>query len=285
MNPTPPKKKITIQILFCFLLILCFVYLCHRVSASANKLASRNASDTLILLVELATESGDKYIQAKTLFAELLQAYAKHMEQRELYWLLRLPPFSKKNVVKELKRVADDLENTAQTNTRDAIDVAQKSIAEFLIKSKLFTAEPIVTLEPEVIPDDIQGHIRNSLDDTHKKTERYANNEQRTLDDARAVCMANRKAIVCLYLSRFNYQEIVDEEELRRFRTDINRTIYYNQVLQKTYEEDNPNYKLLGGYSDSELRRLGLLQAIIDNDIQQAQDLLQTVLIKAGIQL
>jgi len=82
--------------------------------------------------------------------------------------------------------------------------------------------------------------------------------------------MANRKAIVYLCLARFNYQEIVDEEELRRFRTDINRTVYYNRVLQKTYEEDNPNYKLLGEYSDSELRRLGLLQAIIYNDIHQA---------------
>lgn len=283
MNPNPPKKKITIQILFCFLLILCFFYVCSKVWATSKNLASRNASDTLILLVELATESGDDYSQAKILFVEQLQVYAEHMKQRELHWLLRLSPSPRKNAAKELERVADYLEKADQINARQAIEKASESIAKFLTESKTFTDEPITTFEPEAISKEIQTLINTSLDKTNEKTDIYASDPN--VAKSRAACMANRKAIVYLYLARFNYQEIVDEEKLRRFRTDINRTIYYNRVLQKTYKEDNPNYKLLGEYSDSELRRLGLLQAIIDNDIQQAQDLLQTVLVKAGIQL
>lgn len=80
---------------------------------------------------------------------------------------------------------------------------------------------------------DIQNAIRNSLEEAHEKADRYAN-EPRTVDDAKAVCMANRKAIVYLYLARFGYQEIVNQETLKKFRIDINRTTYYNQLLQQT---------------------------------------------------
>lgn len=291
MNPTPPKKKITIQILFCFLLILCFFYVCSKVWATSNNLASRNASDTLMLLVELATESGDNYIKAKEDFAEMLLSYSNHMKQRELHWLLKIPLLLRKNAAKELERVRKVLISTAKINDCNSINEARDSIYEFLTKSKLFTDEPTTTFGPEVISGEIQKVIIDSLNEANSNSEDFANNKSRTEEDAKKVCLSNRKAIVYLYLARFNYQEFIDEETVKEFRTNINRTIYYNRLLQETEpikarkDVEDSFYKLLDKYTSSELRRLGLLQAIIDNDIQQSQDLLQTVLINAGILL
>jgi hypothetical protein len=253
-----------------------------KASVLANRLASRNASDTLILLIELATESGDDYIEANALFADLLRVYVEHMERRDLYWFLQLPCFSKKNVARELKCVANDLENDAQTNTREAIYVAKESIAVFLSESKPFTDETIITFEPKVISEEIKNLIRGSFNEVHEKVERYPNGPQ-TVDDAKALCMANRTAIVYLYLVRFGHEEIVEEEKLETFRTDINHTVYYNRLLQrsKTVKISHDVQQLLTEYSNSEIRRPLLLHAIIDNDIRQAQVLLQKALIEA----
>lgn len=280
MNSIRDKGRIIISVLVC-LVIICGLFLGNKVFGEAKKLNLHNATDSLMLLMELATESGDDYVQAKSDFLKILRDYTNHIEKRDLNWLLQLPPFSKKNVVKKLESVAKDLEEADDQNACKAIEKASESIAKFLTDSKMFTDEPITVFEPEVMSKEIQDAIRRSLKETHEKVERFAANESRTVDDARGVCMVNRKAIVYLYLARFGHQQIVDQEGLKNFRTDINQTIYYNRLLQQTYKEDDLNHKRLGAYSNSELRRLRLLQAIIDNDIQQAQVLLQIALIKA----
>lgn len=287
---TTHKKGIVIWLLVCLTILCCVFLMGAKASAVANRLALRNATDSLILLVELATEAGPDYNEAKALFAELLRTYSNQMERRDSYWLLQLPSFTKKNIAKDLKRVeAEYLRGNDQQNeeAHKKIEAAKNAIAKFLTESKLFTDEQIVTFEPEVIPEDIKNDIRDSLDEAHKKAEIYANNEPRTVDDAKAVCMANRKTIVYLYLVRFGYQKIVSQEKLRTFRTDINRTIHYNRILQQTDAlkgskgEDHSDYWRLERYCDSERRRLRLLQAIIDNDMQQAQVLLQIALIES----
>jgi hypothetical protein len=268
-------------------MIICLLFLANKVSGEANRLALRNASDTLILLVELATEAGPEYEEAKGMFVNLLGTYSNQMEGREGHWLLDVPPWWNKNVANELKGVAAHLEKADQSTACKAIEAASRRIALFLIDSKLFAKESVVTFQSEVIPEEIQNDIRNSLDDARQKVERYANGETPTLDDAKVVCMANRKAIVYLYLVRFGCRQIVGQEALKQFRTDINRTIYCNRFLQQTDAvkdgkgKPDSYYSRLEKYSNSETRRLRLLQAIMDNDFEQAQVLLQIALIEA----
>jgi len=276
------NKRMTIQILLFCLLILCFFYLCSEVSTAASRLSSRDASDTLILLVELATESGDNYIAAKSIFADLLMDYAGHMKRRELHWLLKIPPFMEKNVAGELERVRKNLKETAQINNCNAINEARDSILKVLKKSDLFTGQPTITSMPEVMSGELQKAIISSLNEANKKVEDYAHNKSRTVDDAKTVCLANRKAIVYLFLARFNYQEFVDGEAVRKFRTSIEQTIYYNRLLQEADKDvEGSHYKLLDKYTSAEMRRLGLLQAIMDNDIQKARTSLEISLMEA----
>ncbi len=283
MHFTTRKKKAIIWV-SAFLMVWCSLLIMGtNASRRAKTLALRNATDSLMLLIELASESGDDHAEDKAaLFVELLLTYAEHMEHRDSHWIFRFPLFSKNNAVEELKLAAKYLKKADQKNASEVINEASKSLTQFLNESKPFTDDPIITFEPELISEKIQNAIKESLEGAHEKAERYAN-EVRTVDDAKTLCMANRKAIVYLYLARFGHQQIVEQEKLRRFRTDLNRTINYNQLLQQPDNMDisEKDRSQLSEYSNSEIRRLQLLQAIMNNDIQQAQLLLQEEVIKA----
>lgn len=253
---------------------------------------SRNAADSLMLLVELEDECGGDYIQAKAAHAEILHKYVRHMESRQPYHLLLLPPFSKNNIVKELKRAAKDLggelspesEADQQKEARKKIEAASEAIAGFFSKSKPFTDEPIITFGPETetISEEIRTAIKESLKESHEKAEMYADDPN--MANSEAAHQASRKAMVYLYLARHGCQGIVSQETLRQFRTDMNRAVYYNRVLQQTDAikggegVKDSDYWLLDRRSVSEILWLRLLQLIIDNDIQQAQGLLRIAL-------
>lgn len=257
-------------------------------------LVQRNANDVLVLLSELATESGDDYIQAKSIHAEMLREYVEHMEKRSLSGLLALlhpklsPSKQLAHIVADLGeplRLSQGREADRQNEARKKIEAATMAIAQFFIRLEQFSGIRIITFRSEVISEELRNAIKISLVEAHEIVGECAENP--TVDSAEAACMANRKAMVYLYLARFGYQDFVNQEELKKFRRDINRTIYYNRVLQQTYKEDDPNHKRLGAYSNSELRRLRLLQAIIDNDIQQAREVLKTAIEEAipGIEI
>ena len=263
------RNIILILSLVCFAIFI--------VAAIANALEEakilnlRNANDSLMAIIELKKESGGNYNKAKADHIEMLRQYVGHMDSRDLSFLFQLPPFSNKNVTKELERAVEDLEKADQLNARKAIENASNSIAKFLAQSKSFTSEPITTFEPEVIPQELQTVTKKALADSHEKVEKYADDSNMT--NAEKACWTNRKAIAYVYLCRFGLQNFVDQEELRTFRTDMNRCIYYNRVLQQTSISEEERTRLTE-YSNSDIRRLQLLQAIIDNDIQQAQTLL-----------
>ena len=298
MNSITHKGSIIISVLVC-LVIVCFLFLVGKISGEAKTLNLQNATDCLMPLVELATEAGGNYggshIEAMKSHADMLQKYVDHMNKRnrDLSFLLQLPPFSRKNIVKRLENVVKNLREklTSQSEADqceeacEKIKAATKSIAQFLTELELFRGETIIDFEPEVISKDIQNTLKKSLKEAHDAAEEYA--KEQTVANAEIACMTNRQAIVYLYLARFGYQEIIDQEELKKFQTDINRAVYYNRLLQQTptvqsgKEVKGSDYDLLDQHSDSEIRRLRLLQTIIDNDIQQTQVLLRIALKKA----
>lgn len=170
-----------------------------------------------------------------------------------------------------------DKEVDSSDEARDKRDQASKEIAEYLKEWNFFSEKSAIIFEPEVMSEEIQAIIAYEFKDAHEKAEIYADNPN--LPNAEAACISNRRAIVFLYLARFGYQDFIDMDALKTFRTDINRTLYYNRVLQqsdpirqgkdlKGQAYENSDYAALDTHSDSELRRLRLLQAIIDNDVQ-----------------
>lgn len=282
---TTHKKGIEIYVLVCLTVLCSYLFVGAKVWRQAKTLNSRNAADSLMLLVELEDECGGDYIQAKAAHAEILHKYVRHMESRQPYHLLLLPPFSKNNIVKELKRAAKDLgeglspgsEADQQKEARKKIEAASEAIAGFFSKSKPFTDEPSIAFVPEAIPEEIRTAIVESLKESHEKAEMYA--DDTNMANSEAAHRANTKAIVYLYIARYGCLET-----LRQFRTDMSRAVYYNRVLQQNDAikggegVKDSDYWLLDRRSVSEILQLRLLQLIIDNDIQQAQALLRIAL-------
>jgi len=288
---TTSKKRIIIYISVWLIILCSFLFMGAKAYRQATMLNLRNAADSLMPLVELATESGGNYggnyIEAKKSHAEMIKKYVDHMNERNVSFLLRLPPFSKKNIVKYLEEIAEELgkEVHSKDEARKKIEQAAKSIVQFLAELEFFTEEQIIAFKSEVMSKEIKDALKESLKEAHDRAEIYANDLN--VANAEEACMTNRKAIVYLYLARFGYQEIIDQEMLRRFRTDLNQAIYYNRLLQQTEavkigkDKAGSDYELLDRHSDSEIRRLWLLQAIIENDVEQTQVLLRIAIKKA----
>lgn len=291
------KKSIIIRASVCFM-VLCSVLLAGaRASREAKTLSLRHASDTLMPLAELFTEGGGRFggchTKAQESHAEMVLRYVEHMNSRHVPFLVRLLPFSNDRIVKRLQKVGQELKDgvpsgndeVAQEEARRNIEEAAEAIGQLLTESGLLTAEPITTFEPEVMSEEIQDAIRNSLLEAHEKADIYAADPN--LANGEEACMTNRRAIIYLYLARFGYQEIIGEEELKTFRTDINRTLYQNGLLQQSDAikggkgTKGSDYSMLEQHSASERRRLRLLQAIMDNDIREAQVLLQIAILTA----
>lgn len=87
MTATQYKKRFAACLLGC-LMTICFFFLVGKVWGEAKKLSSRNASDTLMLLMELATEGGGKYggcyTKAQKSHAEMVQEYVGHINEKHI---------------------------------------------------------------------------------------------------------------------------------------------------------------------------------------------------------
>jgi len=273
------KEKNTIIIM-----AVCFMVLCSTLLVGARDLREsdtlnlRNVADSLILLTELATESSEDYIQAKADHIEMLRKYIKHMENRHKPWTFPL----KNNITEELKLAIkklekDEKEADQQVEASVKIATVSKAIAEFLNKHKLL----FIGSEPEVVSKEMQTVIKNLLNEAHKKTQTYINDLN--MINSEVAYRANRKAIVYLYLVRFECLEleIVNWKEFKNLSGDINRTIFWNRVLMKRSDTTERERSRLTKHSANELRHLRLLRAIIDNDMREAHAWLQITIKEA----
>lgn len=286
------KQKNTIVTKAPYFMILCSVVLYLMPLIRANDLANieaddlveisvlnvRNATDTLILLIELATESSGDYVRAKTDHIEMLNKYIKHMKNRNRPWLFENDIAEElKLVIKKLKE--DEKEVDRQMEACEKIEIASKTIAKFLNKHKLFINEPIVSPKPEVISEEMQTTIKDLLNEAHKKTQAYINDLN--MINSEIAYRANRKVIVYLYLIRSQWSEIITSEERINLAGDINRTIHWNQVLKKRSDVTEEERSRLTMCSANEFRHLRILRAIIDNDVREAHGWLKLAIKKA----
>lgn len=285
------KGKKMIISMASFFMVLCSVLLVGAKSLSeADTLNLHNVADSLILLTELATESSEDCVRAKVDHIEMLDKYVKHMENRHRPWAFVL----KNDITKELKLIIKTLEedrskdgsedlqwNEAyqQSEASVRIEIASKTIVDFLSKHKLFTYEPIVDFGSEVVSEEMKTTIRDLLNEAHKKTQTYINDLN--MLNSELAYRANRKAVVYLYLVRSQWLEIITLEELRELRGDINRTIYWNRVLKRSVEISREERLRLTKCSANELRHLRILHAIIENDMKEAHTWLQIAIKQA----
>ncbi len=279
------KGKKTIIAMALFSMVLCSVLLVGAENLrESDALNLCNVTDCLILLTELATESSEDCVQAKADHVEMLRKYVKHMDSRRkpLTFVLKDDIAEKlKVVIKELEKDEDEDEDEAdqQKEACSKIERASKTITKFLSKCELFVDNPVVASEHEVVSEEMQATIRELLNEAHKKTQAYLNDL--SMVNSEVAYRANRKTIVYLYLIRSECfrLDIGAWKEFTDFFGDINRTIYWNRVLERSTNEYERS--CLKRCSANELRHLRVLHAIMDNDMREAHFWLQLAIKEA----
>jgi hypothetical protein len=248
-------------------------------NANLPELVQRNVNDSLMLVVE-TKELGYDFIGAKNDHAYILQKYLGHMKKRNFSLLLRVlyPELSPR---KQLTSALADLnlkeKVTKQGQAENEIKKAAETVRQFVSKSQKFSDIQILILEHEDLPEELLNDAKSALDNSREYVEIYGNNL--TMPNAQEACRKNRTAITLAYLVRCAYQDFSSlEDELKQFRGDINRTIYYNDVLRGNKETSEENKELLGKYTKSERRRLKIVDAILDKDNHKAESLLRNTI-------
>lgn len=267
---------------------------CADDGKGSDELAWRCVSDGLLLYNELATESGRDFVKARKVHADLLSMY---VEAREADYVgALLTDEAAAGILKSLKSIKESLEKAVPPEgeqdpnawaEKDIKDASER-LGKILIGFEQYLKEPFDLNGFEKLGDRCREDLYVALKDVKAKLRAYindlttekANDLTMTIEKAVKLCEANRKAIVLLFLVRFarfedqgvnaeTSGEGLDLRVLRQFRGDINRTIYWNRILQKRLKGSDE--AVLKKYSDSELRRLRVLRAVLNKDMREAQ--------------
>ena len=281
-----------IVIIFTCLVIIC-VSIPVMLYANANlpELVRRNADDggMLMLLVEMQHEAGLDYIEAKKDYEYLLVKFREYMEERNCSLLLRVlyPELSpRKQLTLALAELSEPIDG--QEQAQEKINEATETIRQFVSKSQEFAGTKVSISELHDCPDELLNEAKSALDDSRKYVEIFGNNPN--IPNSQETCRKNRVAIALAYLIRCVLQDFDSlDDELRQFRGDINRTIYYNKILMKNNadllaSEQLPDVRkkelekenaLLEKYTANGHRRLVIVNALLDKDIHITEDFLR----------
>lgn len=258
-----------------FITIAVFLPALHA-EVKLTELVQRNADDSLMLKCEAEEESGKDFIIAREDHVYLLERYLGHMKKRFLSRLLQplYPELSPETQLRPIVGLLRDEEGDA----RKEIQATVGTIREFFRNSEKSSEIQIVSFKPEVLSEELLGAINEALNKSHEDVNKYE--QTQTVDNAETACRANRRAIALLYLARFDYRNF-DDKKLKQLRQDVDRTIYYNGVLERSASTSPKNRNLLRMYSKSEHRRLQIIQAILDSNMLEAKRLLETAIEEA----
>jgi len=272
---------------------------CADDGKASNKidLAWRYVSDGLLLYSELASESGSDFVKARNIHADLLNMYVREMEARQRDYAAALLTDEARSILNNLKSIKESLakavpkgEQNPNVWAEEDIKEASKQLGKFLKGFEPYLKEPFDLDGFEKLGDECRKKLDDALKDVKVKLREYIKlltvmkaDNHLAVKKAEELCEANRKAIVLLFLARFARFEDqgvkaeasnkgLDLRVLRQFRGDINRTIYWNGVLQKRLKGSDAS--VLKKYSASELRRLRVLRAVLNEDMREAQALL-----------
>jgi hypothetical protein len=289
-------------------LVFCFSNQRSRAKMAQEQFTLQMGYPMLVPLIELKSESGLAYDTAIECHYKLLSRYMKAVEECRPPLPLRLFAFPSETInFNGLKRLKNELgKPLLQVETgkplvgkekndeaRRRIEEVKKPASELLIELQQLLSKPIIPLRLKEIPAGLREDVEKVLKEGHDKVNAYVKGVEDNIELTQSVensglaCHENRKAVSLSFLASYMYEDFfVSKKTLTQFREDIDRCIDYNDRLCKSLSalEDEANkadIKRLGLYSQSELRRRDLVQAIIDDDMEKAQELLLAAMTKA----
>ena len=271
-----PIKRHPVLMFVVTVIVSSLLYL--SVNIGIAEVVRQNSYDIHILAAEQLNEIGPGFANESEQYAEIINRYTEHMEKRRLATLLRLlcPRYSPKkalaSVQRGLKKAAEDKD---EQKAEQAIYQAGLASNRLYVLSKRFLRSPIVWFKSEVVSDQLLADLDEALTKSTELADKLES--ERTMDAAIAACRGNRKGILLLFLYRLGFN---DKEKIERFLIDIKRARDCTILLAER-TGDETKQKFLYETASSENRRVKILEAMLDKDMEKACHLLTEAIERA----
>ncbi len=263
------KHKLCMSIGIMIIIIMFLSY----VSISVGNLVSHNACDVSMLGSEMLCESGPDFKSASEDNIKMVETYTNRMEDKYLAGILRVfckeysPMKGFEKALKTLKKAKD----SSQEECAKAIWLAGEQVEQYRMKAETFpNLVQLVLHKYQKVSDELVKDIKIALDESKKSLERFKKNP--TLENAVYSCEDDRWTMLLLFLARAGYNsghsKLFDD-----FQKIVKAAKESKENIVVRLPKDDPRKEFLTIISDSEQRRLKILEAMQANDMYTALEL------------
>lgn len=273
-------------------IVLTWFYLV--ISISINESSVRTSEDIYIIGCELFTESGPAIrleeavirheINLKECKTYLKQKTAENTIQKVIASAAKLPgarwlfgDSDDYSATKGINEALNILEQTKRETSHPKMLEAIWGAGEHLLGFREKMIDPrrmgrigVGFYKNERIPQDLQRAVEAAIGISQAKLNDFE--AGKSWERAWALCEANRKSILLLFLARSAYKEEIIAEHINNLKIilDKSRTTKKNYADMLPESERNPVKKLVTLFAESDRRRLGIVEAIQHNDMGEA---------------
>lgn len=260
-----PVRKHPVWMLVCTAIIWAVSYF----GTALGELSKRNNDDMLMLGGEMLCESGYDFTDSAKHHTDMLNTYVEHMEGRYLAPLMRMFFSPKKGLHDALKTLRSCKGN--QREDARAIWRAGEQVMQFRRKQAVWWPRVGIVLHADV---KVSGQLLYDSSIAVGQSERALMQfeQNRSLESALVVCERDRRTMLLFFLARWSAS--TQEDLFDRFQKVVETAAKRKKERASEFPEHSPERKLLTIFARSEERRLGILRAIREGDMQQARDLM-----------
>lgn len=248
--------------------------------SSLAKLVTYNRADLLILGCEMLTEAGPRFSARR--HRDILQKYKAQMKLRRFAGVLAwFPLYKKYSPEKGIDAALDTLGSVENETDLQKIAVAIWRAGEQLMQFRGETTHlfrRIGWYKPRELPQQFMKELDKAYEASTTAWTEFS--KHKTLLGAWRLCEQNRRTMLYLFQARSEGQ--CKEEIERSFKLIAkNSAEAKSQWADKTFEEGSSKWELVHMFADSEDRRYNIVEAMQDNQMDKAHELMWEAIEKA----
>ncbi len=278
-------KKRLLSVIIGTLLILSFLIV--RISLAENLLYI--SDDIYILGCEMVTESGPgpKLKETTQRHKETLKELKTHIKQRTsknipqsivasasrypgISWFFR--EWDQYTAEKAIDKALDILSRVdGETDPQKIIEAIWQAGEQLLdYREKMISFRRVGRIrigfyKKESMPVSLQNAITRAIAESESKMKDFVEGEK-SWEKAWALCEANRKSVLLLFLAR----SINVRKDLEYLKEIIEKSHAAKKAYSETFPKDNKKGKLVTLFAESDERRLGIIESIQTRKIDKA---------------
>lgn len=241
----------------------------------------QNSYDMHMLGAELLTESSPDSAEVSKDYAKMLQLYTEHIKQRQRQFAAALrvlyPRYSPEKALASATKALEDATN--EEEAREAIWQAGVASDQLYTLGKRFPRSPIGWFDSEDVPDRWLEELDSALAESSELVDGLE--KEQTPDSAKAACVANRKTMLLLFpAARLGSDREEIEKKVKDFLSIVGRAQGYTTNVASKERIVETKEQILK-WARNEERRVNILNAMLDNDMDKVCNLLRETVEKA----